>query len=283
MNEPIDFSKCVAWISGASSGIGAALAAKLAQRGSSLVLSARDSGALETVREECIRNGATPDEVMVLPLDVLDVDAMADRTAEVVAHFGRIDLLLNNAGVSQRSACLDTDLSVYRQMLDLNVLGPIALSKAVLPVMLDQGSGTMAVTSSVAGKVGAPLRTGYCAAKHAVMGFFDALRTEIGPLGLQVTTITPGFIRTNVARNALNAQGQPAGMSDDDIEGGMSAQECATAIIEGFVAGLPEIAVGKGPEMALLDLKRTDPEAAFRMLEDMAVKSGAIAVPHRHR
>lgn len=282
MNEPIDFSTCVAWITGASSGIGAALAAQLAQRGSSLVLSARNTGALEKVREECLHNGATHDTVRVLPLDVLDMDAMTDRTAEVVAHFGRIDLLLNNAGVSQRSTCVDTDLDVYRQMLDINVLGPIALSKAVLPVMLKQGGGTIAVTSSVAGKVGAPLRTGYCAAKHAVMGFFDALRTEIGPLGLQVTTITPGFIRTNVARNALNAQGQAAGMSDDDIEGGMSADECAAAIIEGFAAGLPEIAVGKGPEMALLDLKRKDPEAAFRMLEEMAVNSGAIAVPHRH-
>lgn len=281
MNKPIDFGRTVVWITGASSGIGAALAAQLAQRGSALVLPARDTRALEKVRDECIGNGAKPENIMVLPLDVLDFDAMGDKTAEVVKRFGRIDLLLNNAGVSQRSACVDTDFSVYRQMLDINVLGPIALSKAVLPVMLNQGSGTIAVTSSVAGKVGAPLRTGYCAAKHAVMGFFDALRTEIGAAGLQVTTITPGFIRTNVARNALNAQGQAAGISDDDIDGGMSAGDCAQAIIEGFIAGTPEIAVGQGPEMALLDLKRKDPEAAFNLLEEMAVKSGAVAVPHR--
>lgn len=282
MNRPFDFDNAVVWITGASSGIGAALAVQLAARGSSLVLSARDVSALERVRDQCAENGADPGRMLVLPLDVLEFDAMAARAAAVVERFGRIDLLLNNAGVSQRSACVDTDFDVYRKMLDINVLGPIALTRAVLPVMLEQGHGTLAVTSSVAGKVGAPLRTGYCAAKHAVMGFFDALRTEIGPAGLQVTTITPGFIRTNVARNALDAGGQATGMSDDDIEGGMSAADCAAAIIDGFVAGTPEIAVGEGPEMALLRLKREDPETAFQMLEEMAVKSGAVAVPTRN-
>ncbi|MEQ8516429.1 MAG: SDR family oxidoreductase [Chromatocurvus sp.] len=281
MNQPIDLSNAVIWITGASAGIGAALAIQLAARGSSLVLSARDVSALEHVRDDCTGKGADPGQIMVLPLDVLDFDAMTGKTAAVVERFGRIDLLLNNAGVSQRSACVDTDFDVYRKMLNINVLGPIALTKAVLPVMLRQGHGTLAVTASVAGKVGAPLRTGYCAAKHAVMGFFDALRTEVGPAGLQVVTITPGFIRTDVAKNALNAQGQATGKSDDDIEGGMSAEDCAAAIIGGFAAGTPEIAVGEGPEMALLRLKRDDPEAAFRMLEEMAVKSGAVATTDR--
>lgn len=283
MNQAIDFSNAVVWITGASSGIGAALATQLAGRGCSLVLSSRDSAALSRVRDTCIERGAASDRIMILPLDVLDFDAMAEKAAAVVERFGRIDLLLNNAGVSQRSACVDTDFEVYRQMLDINVLGPIALTKAVLPIMLRQGHGTLAVTASVAGKVGAPLRTGYCAAKHAVMGFFDALRTEIGPAGLQVVTITPGFIRTNVAKNALNARGQATGTSDDDIEGGMSADDCAAAIIEGFAAGTAEIAVGEGPEMALLQLKREDPEATFRMLEEMAVKSGAVPAPKQAR
>lgn len=282
MNHPIDFSNAVVWITGASSGIGAALAVQLAQRGSSLVLSARDTSALESVRDDCVDKGAQPEQVLVLPLDVLEFDAMAARTAAVVDHFGRIDLLLNNAGVSQRSACVDTEFAVYQKMLDINVLGPIALTKAVLPVMLQQGHGTLAVTSSVAGKVGAPLRTGYCAAKHAVMGFFDALRTEVGPAGLQVTTITPGFIRTNVARNALNAQGRAMDVSDDDIEGGMSVTDCAATIIDGFLLGTPEIAVGQDREMVLLKLKRENPEAAFRLLEEMAIESGAVAVPPRH-
>jgi short-subunit dehydrogenase len=273
MNQPVDFSQAVVWITGASSGIGEALALALAGRGSSLVLSARNEAALMQVRETCLERAATPEQVLVLPLDVADLDSMDDATARVLDHFGRIDLLINNAGMSQRSACIDTDMAVYEQMLRVNVLGQIALTKSVLPVMLRQGSGTLAVTASIAGKVGAPMRTGYCAAKHAVMGFFDALRTEVAASGLQVTTITPGFIRTRVAHNALDGKGRPVGQSDADIEGGMPVDASAAAIIEGFEAGTPEIAVGDGPEMALLELKRSDPIAAFRLLEEMAARN----------
>ena len=124
----------------------------------------------------------------------------------------------------------------------------------------------------VAGKVGAPLRTGYCAAKHAVMGFFDALRTEVAAEGVRVTTIVPGFIRTNVSRNALNADGKATGEMDEDVDGGMDVGACAAAIIDGFEQGIPEIAVGEGPEMQLLSLKRDDPIAAFQMLEAMAAQ-----------
>jgi short-subunit dehydrogenase len=210
--------------------------------------------------------------VLVLPLDIVDYAAMEPAARQVLAQYSQIDLLLNNAGVSQRSFCVDTDFSVYRQMLEINVLGQIALTQAVLPAMLARGEGHLAVTSSVAGKVGAPLRTGYCAAKHAVMGFFDALRTEVAADGLQVTTITPGFIRTNVSKNALGADGTPTGTTDDDIAGGMDVGECADVIIAGFESGEPEIAVGSGPEMGLLQLKRDDPTAAFRALEQMATQ-----------
>jgi dehydrogenase/reductase SDR family protein 7 len=188
-----------------------------------------------------------------------------------------IDLLINNAGISQRSLFVDTVLDVYRQMMEVNVIAQIALTQAVVPHMLRQGSGHVAVTASVAGKVGVPLRTGYCAAKHAVMGFFDALRTELADEGIAVTTITPGFIRTNIARNALTGSGAPKGSDEADIEGGMPVEDCAARIIEGFRAGEPEIAVGNGPEMELLTLKREHPEQAFEMLAGMArqIKAGA--------
>lgn len=124
----------------------------------------------------------------------------------------------------------------------------------------------------VAGKVGAPLRTGYCAAKHAVMGFFDALHTEVAADGVQVTTIVPGFIRTNVSKNALTAEGKATGEMNDNIDGGMEVGACAAAIIDGFAAGNPEIAVGEGPEMQLLQLKRDDPIATFQMLEAMTAQ-----------
>jgi len=262
------FQGKVVWITGASSGIGEALALQMADRGAALALSARREADLERVASACRNRGAT--RVLAVPLDVTAYEAMPDAVGRVSQDLGPIDLLLNNAGVSQRSLCQDTDFEVYRQMMEINVLGQIALTQAVLPAMLDRGEGHLAVTASVAGKVGAPLRTGYCAAKHAVMGFFDALRTEIAAAGLQVTTITPGFIRTAVARNALGGDGKAVGASDADIEGGMEVDACARVIMDGFETGQPEIAVGDGPEMALLQLKRDDPIATFRALEDMA-------------
>ncbi|WP_439101058.1 SDR family oxidoreductase [Congregibacter sp.] len=270
MYPGIQFNDKVVWITGASSGIGEALALRMAARGSHLVLSARNESELQRVATLCRDAGAG--DVIVLPLDVSKHDTMEPAAQQVLAHFGKIDLLLNNAGVSQRSFCVDTDFEVYRQMMDINVLGQIALTQAVLPAMVARGEGHISVTASVAGKVGAPLRTGYCAAKHAVMGFFDALRTEIACEGLQVTTITPGFIQTNVSKNALSGDGKPTGTTDDDIAGGMSVDDCADVIMEGFEKGEAEIAVGSGPEMGLLQLKRDNPVAAFQALEQMATQ-----------
>lgn len=264
------FHNQVVWITGASSGIGEALGKAFSHNGARVVLSARNTSELNRVRQECIAAGADADTVLVLPLDVLDYDALPHALQAVLKAFGRIDLLINNAGTSQRSFCLETELQVYRTLFELNVIAQIALTKAVLPVMVEQGGGHVLVTASVAGKVGAPLRTGYCAAKHAVMGFFDALRTEVAYLGIKVTTIVPGFIRTNIGSNALTGTGTPVGKLDEDIESGMDVTECAGIILQGIVNGVEEIAVGGGPEMGLLELKRQDPTSTFRLLEAMA-------------
>jgi short-subunit dehydrogenase len=272
MYPAAEFQNRIVWITGASSGIGEALAKALAARGARLVLSARNETELHRVAAACEASGAASDSVMVLPLDVTEYEAAPERAAAVLARFGQIDFLINNAGVSQRSFCAETDFSVYRRLLDVDVLGQIALTQAVLPHMLAAGSGHIAVTASVAGKVGAPMRTGYCAAKHAVMGFFDALRAETAADGLRVTTIVPGFIRTNVARNALGASGSSVDENDEDIAGGMDVDACAAAIVDGFLSGNPEIAVGEGPEMQLLELKRKDPIAAFQLIEQMTAQ-----------
>ncbi|MDX1587982.1 MAG: SDR family oxidoreductase [Oleiphilaceae bacterium] len=259
------YNNKVVWITGASSGIGEALALDFAAKGARLVLSARRQEALERVRDACVASGSTAENVLVLPLDVTDMDRLAPATREVLDQFGQIDLLINNAGLSQRSLCKDTDMSVYRQLMEVDVLGQIALTKAVLPHMLERGEGHLAVTASVAGKIGAPMRTGYCAAKHAVMGFFDALRAEVENQGIQVSTITPGFIRTNIARNALSADGTPFGQDDEDIKGGMEVTDCARVIVDALAKGKREIPVGKGKEMHALWLKRVSPEMVFRM------------------
>jgi dehydrogenase/reductase SDR family protein 7 len=264
------FEDQVIWITGASSGIGEALANAFSRSGAKVVLSSRRESELLRVRDECIKAGADAGNLLVVPLDVLDYEALPNALQLVLGAFGRVDMLINNAGTSQRSFCLDTDMQVYRTLFELNVLAQIALTKTVLPVMVEQGSGHILATASVAGKVGVPLRTGYCAAKHAVMGFFDSLRTEVADLGIKVTTIVPGFIRTNIGANALTGSGVPTGKADADIESGMDVNECASEILQGISEGSEEISVGSGPEMGLLDLKREDPTAAFRILEAMA-------------
>lgn len=263
------FKQQVVWITGASSGIGEALALQFAAEGAKIVLSARRGDELERVRKACISRGLDADHVMALPLDVTDFEAMPAALHSVISAFGRVDMLINNAGISQRSLCVDTDMSVYRRLFDVDVLGQIALTKTVLPRMLEQRSGHIAVTSSVAGKVGVPYRTGYCAAKHAVMGFYDALRAETARQGIRVTTITPGFIRTNISANALKGDGTEFGETDGDIAGGMDTTSCAEIIMQGFRRNIPEIPVGDGPEMKVLWLKRLFPKAVFRKLAKM--------------
>ena len=263
------FKEKSVWITGGSSGIGEALALQFASQGAKITLSARREEELNRVRELCISRGLNANDVLVLPLDVTDHESMPAAVAGVTNAFGRIDMLINNAGISQRSLCVDTDMSVYKQIFEVDVLGQIALTKSVLPSMLERKSGHIAITSSVAGKLGAPQRTGYCAAKHAVMGFFDALRAEVGHHGVKVTTITPGFIKTSISVNALKGDGSQYGTVDDDIAGGMDATRCAEVIMKGFRKGTPEIAVGDGMEMKALWLKRFFPGAVFKMAARM--------------
>jgi len=252
------------WITGASSGIGEALALRYAMDGASLVLSARRKDELERVAGRCRDTGLPADQVLVLPLDVTDWESLPGAVQSVLDTFGTIDLLVNNAGVSQRSLCEDTDMAVYQKLMDVDVMGQIALTKAVLPHMQERGSGHLAVTASVAGKVGVPQRTGYCAAKHAVMGFFDALRAEVEGQGIDVSTIVPGFIRTDISPNALAGDGSGFGKLDDNIAGGMDVTECAEVVFKGLNAKKREIPVGKGKEMAALWIKRVSPEVLFR-------------------
>jgi NAD(P)-dependent dehydrogenase (short-subunit alcohol dehydrogenase family) len=277
--QEASFDGQVIWITGASSGIGEALVRSFAKRGAQIVLSARREPELRRVQAACVSEGLSADKLLVLPLDVVDYDAMPAAVAAVLDKFSRIDMLINNAGMSQRSFCIDTDMQVYRSLFEVDVLGQIALTKAVLPVMVEQGSGRLVVTSSLAGKFGAPQRTGYCAAKHAVMGFFDALRTEVAHLGIRVSTVVPGFIRTNIARNALTGTGEAKGRAEADIDGGMDVTLCSEFVVAALARGEEEIPVGEGNEMSLLDLKREDPEKLFRTMEQMAdlVRAGGGA------
>ena len=246
----MSFSGQAAWITGASSGIGAALARALAAHGARLILSGRNVAALEAVAADC-------GEVLVLPFETTDRAAIAPAVEQALEWSGGIDLLVNNAGISQRSLAVDTAMEVYDRIIDVDLLAPIALTQAVLPAMAARGSGRIAMISSVAGKVGVPMRTAYCAAKFGLAGYADALRAETAHLGLQIHVIYPGSIRTDISRNALTADGSPRGTSDKAIENGIDPDEAARDMVAAMLRGEREIIVAEGQELEVGELRRT--------------------------
>ena len=266
------FGDETAWITGASSGIGAALARALHKGGASLVLSGRNRAALDAVAAEC---GAAAGRALVLPFEATDFGAIPD-VVELAWEWakqrsGGIDMLVNNAGISQRSLAIDTDLAVYQAIIGVDLLAPIALTQAQLGRMVARKSGRIVMISSVAGKVGVPLRTGYSAAKFGLIGYADALRAETAHLGLQVHVIAPGSIRTDVSRNALTGDGSPRGASDAAIEKGIDPDEAAATMLAAIARGEREIIIARGIELQLGEARRT-PEA---LLDQMAAMVAA--------
>lgn len=254
----------VAWITGASSGIGEALAKAFVGDGGACVLSGRNVAELERVAQEC---GGS--RCLILPFDTMDFAALPELAEQALVFRGHIDVLVNNAGISQRSLAIDTDFAVYDQIIGVDLLAPIALTQAVLPYFLAQNAGQMVMISSVAGKAGVPMRTAYCAAKHGLIGYADSLRSEIAGQGVKVLVVTPGSVRTNVSRNALSADGTARGESDAAIENGIEPAEIARLIWEAVAAGTREMVIAQGVEAQLPVLRATDPEKLFDMVEAM--------------
>ncbi|MGH8444071.1 MAG: SDR family oxidoreductase [Solimonas sp.] len=247
-----DIAGKTVWITGASSGIGEAMAVLASRRGAKLVLSARRVEELERVRAAC----ADPARVAVLPLDLTQFDAdAAVKAAE--AFFGPIDVLVNNAGISQRSLLVDTAMDVYRRIMELDFFSTVALTKALVPGMRARRAGHVVITSSVVGKMGTPLRTGYAAAKHALHGFYEAARAELWRDGLKFTVVCPGFIKTQVSLNAITGDGGRHAQMDAGQEKGMDADVCAAKIWAGVARDAEELYVGR--EQFAIYLKRWVP------------------------
>jgi dehydrogenase/reductase SDR family member 7B len=256
----VRFAGKVVWITGASDGIGAALARALAAEGASLVLTARRREALEAVAIAC-----APASVRVLPGDLLDLDGLPALALQAEAAFGPIDILVNNAGVSQRGTALGTELRVVQELMALNFLAPVALTRAVLPGMIARKSGRIAVVSSVAGHVGTPLRSSYAASKHAVQGWFDSLRAELHGSGVGVTILSPGYIRTEISARARTADGSAHGLVGKGNARGMPAERCAARMVDALHAGRNEVFIG-GPEVTAVYLKRWAPWLVARFI-----------------
>jgi len=255
--SPTAFAGKVVWITGASSGIGKELAVQLARQGARLILSARRADALEDVVKELAQSLAqSGGEARALPLDLADLDALPGKADAAIAMFGGVDVLVNNGGYSSRALAQDTEgIKEEDAMMKVNFLSYVALAKAVAPSMRARKGGHIINVSSIAGKVGVPLRTMYCAAKHAVIGWFDAFRAEEAGFfrsGIAVTNVCPGSVKTDVARNAVTADGSRLGHSDPNIESGLEVSFVCDRILAAAAAGLDEVWIGKAKELSVL-------------------------------
>lgn len=259
----------VVWLTGASSGIGEALAAAFARNKVKLVLSARREDELRRVAHA---TGLAEQDYMILPLDLENQASFEVKKNEVLQRFGCIDLLINNGGISQRSLAYETEVSVDRKLMEVNYFGTIALSKSVLKHFIERKSGMIVTVTSAVGKFGSPWRSGYAASKHALHGFFDSLRAEVYNDGIQILLVCPGFIQTNVSKNALTGTGTALGTMDNATANGLTATECASQIVKAIQAEKQEVFIGGFKENLGIWMKRISPWFLSVMLRKMAVR-----------
>lgn len=231
------------WITGASSGIGAACAYRYAAEGARLVLTSSSAERLDAVAVKCRGLGA--EEVTVLPYDLTcpdEIDALVEKAWNAADG---IDIVMLNAGVSQRTNVEDTSMEMIRKIMEINYFAPVAIAKALLPKMVGRGGGRIAVTTSIAGRFGFPLRCGYSSSKFALYGFFETLQAEYHKDGIKVTIVCPGRVSTNISRYALDKGGKPHGVMDPGQAGGMSAEAAARIIVKAVAKGKREVLVGR--------------------------------------
>lgn len=261
------FNNKVVWITGASSGIGEALAYEFAQQGARLVLSARRADVLEQVKAKC----KNPSQHVVLPMDMTDSSRFADLVLQVESHVGAVDILINNAGVSQRALVKDTILSVDRALMEVDYFGPVALTKTLLPYMLARNSGRLVAVSSIAGLVATPYRSSYAAAKHALRAFYDSMRAEIHDSGVRVSVVYPGFVKTAISLSALVGDGSTQNKMDDAQDAGMSAEEFAKQTVKALAKGQDHIVIGGVKEKLAVYVDRLSPDLRHWLMRRVKV------------
>ncbi len=231
------------WITGASSGIGEALAYELASRGARLILTARNEAELNRVKNACAR----PETHSVEPMDLGRYHELEAKAEAVWQRHGPIDVLVNNAGVSQRYRGLESSLALDEKIMGLNFFGTVALTRPILKRMAERDSGHIAVVSSVLGLYGIQTRTAYSASKHALKGYFDSLRNELFRTGVKITMIYPGYVTTKVSHNALAADGKPYGKLDEGHRRGVRPEDCARKMADAIARGRREVVIA-GPK-----------------------------------
>jgi short-subunit dehydrogenase len=261
MNQSAYYRNKVIWITGASSGIGEELARQLATFGAQLVLSARNQEKLSTLKASLTK----PENHLVLPLDLAEI-AHEDALVEQIIHrYGRIDILVNNGGVSQRASANDTSMEVNRQLMEVNFFGNIVLAKAVLPIFRAQKSGQYLVISSIAGKFGFHLRSIYSASKAALVGYYESLSMEEAAHGICVTIAFPGKINTPISTSALTASGEAHGVMDHNQATGMSVEKCVAQMLDALAHQKKEVLIG-GKELLAVYMKRFLPRLFWKII-----------------
>lgn len=250
------FSNQVVWITGASSGIGEATAYRFAQEGARLIVTALEADLLEQVVARCKSLGA-PDAV-ALPFDLSQLDGLPALAEQAWQAFGRIDIFYNNAGISQRGTTVETDMKVIHKVMDIDFYAPVILTKAVLPRMIAQGGGQLAVTTSIAGCFGFPMRCAYSSAKHALYGFFETVQAENYKDNIRVTIVCPGRVRTNISLHALEKDGRQHGKMDAGQAGGITPERAARKIVNAIYRRRREVLVGS-KELVMAYIKRFFP------------------------
>ncbi len=252
----MNFSDKVIWITGASSGIGRTTSLRFAREKATLVLTALEEDLLQEVREECLEAGAPG--VALLPFDLSQTDRLTGLAEKAWDAFGRIDILYNNAGISQRGTAVETDMTVIRKVMDIDFYAPVILTKSILPKMIACGGGQLAVTTSINGLFGFPLRCAYSSAKHALYGFFETVAAENAADNIHVTIVTPGRVRTNISLNALEKDGRKHGKMDAGQANGITPEKAADKIVRAIAKQKREVLVGSG-ELVMVYIKRFFP------------------------
>ncbi|WP_272150752.1 SDR family oxidoreductase [Tenacibaculum aiptasiae] len=257
----------VFWITGASSGIGKSLAIALSNYDANLILSSRNTNALEETKILC-KNSKN---VKILPIDLEDYNSLTSKVNEAISCFNGIDVLVNNGGISQRSLVKDTSISVDKRLMDINYLGTVALTKALLPHFTERKEGHFVVTTSIVGKIGTPLRSSYAATKHALHGFFDSLRAEHHKDNIGVTLVCPGFVTTNVSKNALTGNGSPQNSMDAATANGINPDRFAELMIKAIRKKKEEVYIAGAKEKLGVYTKRFFPKLLSKMIRKLSV------------
>ncbi len=255
------FTNKIIWITGASSGIGKQLALQLNALGAQVIISSRKQEELEAVKNACPH----PNKTHVEPLDLTNISSFNSITEKLLTQFDKIDILINNGGISQRSLASETPLEIDRKLMEVNYFGNIALTKALLPYLQKQQAGHIVVISSLSGKFGFFLRSAYAASKHALVGFYESLRLEEEKNNIKVSIVFPGLINTDISKNALTKEGQAHGKLDDKQANGISAELCAQQIIKGIERHQHEIFAG-GKELKAVWIKRLFPKLFYKII-----------------